>query len=238
MADLSLRALATCIGLPADYRVVRDFFGYASAPPWNLAPAAQQTSLPQSLSLLTQMKRLQQKHFALDLIRVGTSASGFLPAVDEQNLDCAVQLARDIYGAAGFGIGKVDRWWMVPLADNTGFDVIDDDCEAHDLIDEYSAPGGGIDVFFVLAWAGDTIGTTPSKGDGVGVESREDDFLGTGRTFAHELGHHFDLGHENDDPNNLMCQSSEPGVMMPGSTQLTSDQVDEIEDADDMQSPC
>jgi len=238
MATLSLRALATCIGLPADFSVVRDFFGYASAPPWSLAPADQQASLPQALSVRTQLQRVQQRHFSLDLIRVGTFASGFLPSVDEQNLDCAVQLTRDIFGAAGFGIGRVDRGWIVPLAANTGYDVIDDDCEASDLIDEYSAPGGGIDVFFVLAWAGSTAGTTPWKGDGVGVESREDDFLGTARTFAHELGHHFGLGHENDDPNNLMCQSSEPGVVMPGSTQLNADQVDEIDDADELRSPC
>ena len=237
MATLSLRALATCIGCPPDFSVLRDFFGYASAPPWSLAPADQQASLPQSLSVLTQMKRLQQKHFSLDLIRVGTDSNGFLPAVDEQNLDCCVQLARDIYGAVGIGIGKVDRWWMVPLADNTGFDVIDDDCEASDLIDEYSAPGGGIDVFFVLAWAGNTGGTTPSKSDGVGLESREDDFLGTARTFSHELGHYFGLGHENDDPTNLMCQSNQAGLM-PGSSQLNADQVEEVEDADDMQSPC
>ena len=234
----SLRALASCIGCPTNFSVLRDFFGYASAPPWGLAPASQQGSLPQSLSVLTQAKRLQKVHFPLDLIRVGTGASGLLPDVDEQNLDCAVQIARDIFGAIGIGIGRVDRWWMIPLADTTGFDVIDDEGEAADLIDEYSAPGAGIDAFMVLAWMGDIVGTTPDKGDGVAFVSREQDFLGTARTFSHELGHYFGLGHENDDPTNLMCQSSQPGVMFPGSTQLNADQVSEIEGADEMQSPC
>ena len=233
----SLRALAVCIGCPATFSIVGDFFGYASGPPWKLAPAGQQANLPQSLSLLKQMQRLRQKHFDLDLIRVGTDSNGLLAPVDEQNLDCCVQMAREIYGAVGVGIGRVDRWWMIPLSDHTGHDVIDDDCEAIDLIDEYDAPGGGIDVFLVLAWAGTTVGITPNKPDGVAVESREKDFLGTARSFSHELGHFFGLGHQNDKLNNLMCQSG-PANPMPGSTQLNSDQVSDIKDSDDMHSPC
>jgi hypothetical protein len=87
------------------------------------------------------MKRLKQKHFHLDLVRVGTDSNGLLSPTDEQNLDCAVQMAREIYRAIGVGIGRVNRWWLIALYDNTGFDVIDDDCEASDLIDEFDAPG-------------------------------------------------------------------------------------------------
>lgn len=231
----SLKALAACIGITGDFRVVRNFFGYASAPPWNLANS--QANLPQSLSLLTQMKRLQQKHFHLDCIRVGTDANNLLAPVDEQNLDCAVQWARDIYGAAGIGIGRYNRWFFIPLSDNTGYDVIDDDCEASDLVDEFNANGGGIDVFLVMAYAGDTVGLHPAKGDGVVVESRETDFLGTARTFSHELGHYFGLGHENDKPNNLMCQSK-PANDMPASIQLNSGQISDIKDHDDMHGAC
>lgn len=233
----SLRAAAFCIGCPANFALVRDFFGYASPPPWSLAPPAQQPSLPQSLSVAAQMRRLRQKHFHLDLVRVGTDAAGLLPAVDEENLDCAVQMAREIFGAVGVGIGRVNRSWIIPLSDNTGYDVIDDDCEAVDLVDEYSAPGGGIDVFLVQAWVGSVFGVTPAKPDGVVVESRENDFLGTARTFAHELGHFFDLGHKNDTPNNLMCQTGSANPM-PGSTQLNSDQIGTIKDADGMRSAC
>jgi hypothetical protein len=232
----SLRALASCIGCPANFRSVRNFFGYASGPPWNLAKPSQ-ANLPQSLSVLKQMKRLKQKHFHLDLIRVGTDANGLLPPADEQNLDSAVQMAREIYGAIGVGIGRVNRWWLIPLSDHTGFDVIDDDCEAVDMINEFDAPGGGIDVFLVQAWAGDTVGITPAKPDGVAVESRENDFLGTARSFSHELGHYFGLGHENDKPNNLMCQSK-PANPMPGSTNLNSGQASDIKDSDDMHPAC
>lgn len=233
----SLRSAAACIGVTGEFRVVRNFFGYASAPPWNLAPMGQQASLPQSLSVLTQMKRLQQRHFHLDCVRVGTGANNLLAAVDEQNLDCAVQMARDIFGAAGIGIGRYDRWWMIPLSDNTGFEVIDDDCEASDLVDEFNAPGGGVDVFFVQAYAGSTVGLYPAKGDGVVVESRETNFLGTARTFSHELGHYFGLDHENDKPNNLMCQTSQANPM-PGSTQLNGGQVSDIKDHDDTTGSC
>lgn len=233
----SLRAAAGCIGITGGFRVVRDFFGYASPPPWSQAPSGQQASLPQTLSLLTQVKRLKQKHFNLDCVRVGTDATNLLPAVDEENLDCAVQMARDIYGAVGIGIGRYLRWWMIPLSDNTGYEVIDDDSEASDLVDEYNAPGGGVDVFFVQAYAGSTVGIHPAKGDGVVVESRENDFLGTARTFSHELGHYFSLGHENDKPNNLMCQTKYANPM-PGSTQLTSGQVSDVRDEDDMRDAC
>ena len=230
-----LSRAAACIGLPPNFSVVRDFFGYASAPPWNLAPS--QANLPQSLSLLTQMNRLGRKHFHVNFIRVGTDANNLLPAVDEQNIDCAAQITRDIYGAAGIGIGRVMRWWLIPLSDNTGYDVIDDDDEAEELVDEYSVSNGGVDCFVVPVYVGSTNGVFPGKGDGIVVESRETNFLGTARTMAHEFGHYFGLDHENDSPNNIMCQTSVANPM-PASTELNSDQIGDILDHDDLTDPC
>jgi hypothetical protein len=183
------------------------------------------------------MKRLKHKHFHLSLVRVGTHSNGLLSPADEENLDCAVQMAREIYGAIGVGIGRVNRWWRIPLSDHTGFDVIDDDSEAEDLIGEWSVPGAGIDVFLVPTWLRDTLGLLPKGGDGVAVESRAEEFLGTARTFSHELGHYLGLGHENDKPNNLMCQTRDANPM-PGSAQLNSDQANDVRDSDAMDLAC
>ena len=77
------------------------------------------------------------RHFALNVIRVGTDAAGLLSPAQEQNLDCAIQVTRDIFSAAGIGIGRVERWWNIPLSDNTGFEVIDDNDEAEELVETF-----------------------------------------------------------------------------------------------------
>jgi len=213
-----LRHFAACIGLPQKFSVVRDFFGYASPPPWTLAPS--QNNLPQSLSLLAQMKRLKQKHFHLNVIRVGASSfDGLLNAVDEQNLDCAVQITRNIYAAVGIGIGRVERWWMIQ---NTSYETIDDDCEAEDLVDEYTVPNNGVDCFLVPLYVGLVAGITPD--DGVVVESRETDFLGTARTMAHELGHFFGLPHTAV-KNNLMSYDRDGGAVFLDAKQTSTIQA-------------
>jgi hypothetical protein len=155
-----------------------------------------------------------------------------LDPADEENLDCAVHIARDIFGAVGIGIGRYDRWWMIPLSKNTGYEVLDE-CEASDLVDEYTAKGGGIDVFLVQAFSYKVVGTHPWKGDGVVVASRDQDFVGTARTFCHELGHYFGLGHE-DAKDNLMCQSDDAKEGPFAAVRLRRGQVKEIKEHDEM----
>jgi hypothetical protein len=240
----SLRSLASCIGISGEFSVVGDFFGYASPPPWNLARASQQGSLPQSLSLLEQMKRLQQPYFNLDVVRVGTDADGALPEQDEQSIDCALQMTRDIYAAIGVGIGRVHRWYGIPLSSDTGYEAIEDDCEAADLVDDYNFTGGGIDTFLVQSWAGNGLGYTPKDRDGVVLTLRGDDFLGFSRTFAHELGHCTGglddecEGDENcDRPNNLMCRSGCHNVDSSW-TEIEPDQASDIKSGGKLNTAC
>ena len=108
-----------------------------------------QPGLPPVLSLATQIQRLGLKQFPINVIRVGTDANGLLSSAQEENLDCAIQVTRDIFSAAGIGIGRVERWWLIPLSDNTGFEVIDDNDEAEELVESFTVPHGGVDVFFV-----------------------------------------------------------------------------------------
>ena len=237
----SLRSLAACIGVTGEFSVVRDFFGHASPPPWR--PVSPDNIPPSSLSLLTQIRRLQQPYFNINVVRVGTNSDGILAAegvddidaaVDEQNVDCAVDMAREIYGAIGIGIGRVERWWRIPAAD-TDHEVIDSQAEAGDLVREFSVGNDGIDVFVVLEWVGDIAGRHPKRGDGVVVESLETDFLGTARIFSHELGHYFlGQGHKNNEPNNIMAQSRP----MPGSTELNPDQAEKIKKHDKILDAC
>jgi hypothetical protein len=216
----SIRALAACLGIGGTISVVRDFFGYASAPPWKNAQNTQ-THVPQSLSLLTQARLVRQPHINLHVVRVGTTDNGVFPqAAAEEEVDAAVQLARRVFAEVNVGIGRVHRNWVIPLSWGTGYDVIDDDCEADELIDAYDLPPDGIKIFFVTAWPCGipgwpsglpkfwtcTVGRTDGDGDGSVVYLQPGNCVGTGRSLAHEIGHVFGFDHENDDGNNLMCQ--------------------------------
>ena len=135
----------------------------------------------------------------------------FLEPEHEQQVDAAVQLARRVFAEIDVGIGKVTRRWVVARSEGTGFDVINDDCEADALIDAYDLPSDGIKVFFVTDWpcasaTSCTVGRTDGDKDGSVVLLMDGDYVGTGRALAHELGHVLGFGHENNDPANLMCQ--------------------------------
>ena len=222
--------------------MVRDFFGHASPPPWR--PVSPDNIPPSSLSLLTQIRRLQQPYFNINVVRVGTNSDGIFAAegvddidaaVHEKNVDAAVALAREIYGAIGVGIGRVERWWQIRAAD-THYEVINSDAEAGDLVQEFSVGNDGIDVFVVFAYL-DASGRCPPKGNGVVVDSEETDFPYTAQTFSHELGHFFlGPGHKKNEPNNLMTDDG--AATVPTSTLLNADQAEKIKKHDKILDAC
>ena len=239
----SLRSLAACIGVTGEFSVVRDFFGHGSPPPWR--PVSEDNIPPSSLSLLTQIRRLQQPYFNINVVRVGTNSDGIFAAegvddidaaVHEKNVDSAVALAREIYGAIGVGIGRVERYGI--RAADTHYEVINSHAEAAELVDEKAGIGSpdGIDVFVVFAYLDASGKCPPWQQTGVVVDSEEKDFPYTAHTFSHELGHFFlGRGHENE-LSNLM--TGDGAARVPTSTLLNANQIEKIKKHDKIHDAC
>jgi hypothetical protein len=199
---VSLRNAANCIGLSGEISIIQDFYGYI-------------TGAPKTLSLLTQIRLLQGKHIHLNLIR---TARQFQPPVLKQ-IDAALQFMRDTYATVNLGVGRIERFFV----NQGGYEIIVDNDVAIDLLNSWSAPGDGIDVFLVLLIVGPAIGESPvdgscdkdskTSGSIIGVID-SGDILGT--TLAHEIGHYLGLDHENDLPDNLMFPSAPNGGKLYG----------------------
>jgi hypothetical protein len=239
----SLRSLAACIGVTGEFSVVGDFFGHASPPPWR--PVSSDNIPPSSLSLLTQIRRLQQPYFNINVVRVGTNSDGIFAgegvddiddAVHEKNVDAAVALAREIYGAIGVGIGRVERCGI--RAAETHYEVIDTHAEAAELVDEEAIGNDGmIDVFLVKAYLDASGKCPPKQQTGVVVVSDETDFRYTAHTFSHELGHFFlGGGHKTNEPTNLM--TNDAAATVPTSTLLNANQTKKIKKHDKIHDAC
>ena len=126
-------------------------------------------------------------------------------------------------------------------ADADGLDTPTSEDDLEQLTHDWTVPNDGIDMFIphnmsVSGNGGTVLGYSPiggpcdkdakqMNGSTCGLWGSEQ----TARSFGHELGHYLDLDHENDDHDNLMCQSSFANSIR-DSVQLTADQGEEIDE--------
>lgn len=180
--------------MTGSFSVVRDFYGYRTGSyghkPINIdlttssvAAEAIASDDPGRLSLRRQCELLETRFVDLDIIRVGGDDFN---EVENIEIDVAVQVTRELYDGLDIGIGRV-KWSFITVAQAGSYMSLDSPCETEDLIDDWSAFGGGVDCFFVRSITYGSGGGTPTKGDGLAVSLLG--HWGSGIGLAHELGH-------------------------------------------------
>lgn len=234
----SVRSIAACIGISGSFSIVRNFYGYSTGVyghadlSIDINTASQNAiridpTAPGQLSLLNQVRLLNGPHIHLDTIRVGFED---FTITDQQEIDIAVQITRELYARIGLGIGRVLHWG-ISTEDANGYTVIDSDGEAFDLLDEWSAPGDGMDAFFVREYVGRGGATSDKDPEGTIIEIQGT--IASGIGLAHELGHYLGLGHESSQTN-LMLGTGFPRP----NYDLTADQATRMRSSDLVQDGC
>jgi hypothetical protein len=208
----SLREIATCVGLDGTFKVVRDFFGYDTGP-------------PEQLSLKRQFELMNEHYVNINVILVGVESFAH---AERAEIDSAIAFMRRALAAVNFGIGPV-RWFHIDTDEAAGREHIASDGEAKDLTREWTVDNYAIDVFFVLTYAGSTVGSAPRNGpedkdihrmSGV-VLAIEGSPTVTGNVLAREVCRYLGLK-DSDTDNNLMFPS------VPNGAHLTREQRDDL----------
>lgn len=201
----SLREHFRAIGLGSNGgSVLHGFFGLGEA--------------PATLSLKEQMARVRRVNVLhLNFIRVAFDT--VIPRMPlERKVDMAVHRARQIFDQAGIGVARASHF-MIEDAFAGAFPDIGGDGEASDLCDAYSVDNDGVDVFMVLSYAGDRVGSSESPGScdkdskggysGVVIEVSQENAEVTAKAVSHELVHFLGYPHHSTDEKNLMSGSRE-----------------------------
>lgn len=190
----SLKDIAQdCLGITPPFSVQRDFFGFIYGP---------QT---RQLSLKAQLELAQGPCINLSVILVGHEPgfAGVFTQAQADEVQVAIQGARDIYAQVGLGIRKL-YWQFIPVAAAGNYINITDKPEATDLTDDWSGDNDGIDVFYVQS-IGNAAGWSERPGPcekddkdeqtGAVIEIGYTDPF-AGNLLAHEVGHYLGLAHD------------------------------------------
>lgn len=244
MATLSVRDIADdCLGVTGDISVDSDVYGYIFRDTDGsvFGTLANNDTLPGSgeattRSLKRHLETISGKAIDLVVILVGheNDFSGAVSRDDVTKAQYALQVTRDLYAQAPLGIRRIN-WQRIPLADAGGYVNIANRAEAEDLTDDWSGPGGGVDVFFVQS-IGDAGGW--SNVEGPCDKDSKDDLTGavliitsgrrfTGVLLAHEVGHYVGLSHTNTITNMMGADTNGDGIgeINNNSTNITNSQA-------------
>jgi hypothetical protein len=217
----SLKAVMRCLDIDTgrNLSVLGDFFGYVRRRvPTDPAATA-------SVSVKTQIRRVQQRHLHLNVIRVGfDTLTGTTRDRRNERIDYAIYRTQNIYATVNLGVGRVLHW-VIDSADADGLDDLGGPDEADELVERATVDNDGVDCFVVRNISDNSfIGKASaipgscdkgSKSDGIvaGESGLGDETFA--KTFAHELGHHLGLSHNHgancpasvSAQDNLMAQS-------------------------------
>lgn len=187
--------LDQCLGVDSPGSVVRDLFDL-------------RRGVQLELSVKRQLGLVRGDAFGINAIVVCPDS---FTAADYDEIEFAIQGARDIYDGVGVGIDTVE-WYSVPASDNTSQCTLGDDeddlAEARELSNDYTVDNDHLDVFFVRSIVGSTAGWSAVDGPcskdsflglGFGMSGSVVELVGapaiTAVILAHELGHYFGLEH-------------------------------------------
>ena len=257
MATLSLRQIAqNCLGATGDISVNSHVYGYIfrDADGSVFGTLGGGDTFPGSggartRSLKRHLQTISGQSTDLVVILVGheNDFSGAVTRDQVAKAQYAIQVARDLYAEVSLGIRTIN-WQRIPLADAGGYVDIADRDEAQDLTDDWSGPGGGIDVFLVQS-IGDAGGW--SNVDGPCDKQSKFDLSGavielsggrrfTGVLLGHEVGHYLGLEHTNSITNMMGADTNGDGIgeITSNSTNLTSGQGSTMRSHCSVKGPC
>ncbi|HEX2296759.1 MAG TPA: hypothetical protein VHN37_15810 [Actinomycetota bacterium] len=243
MAALRLREIAEdCLGVSGEISVNTDVYGYRYRDTDGSLFGTLQgddtlpfSGQPTARSLKRHLETISGWATNLVVILVGHEPdfSGAVSRDDVTKIQYAIQVMRDLYEQVDFGIRRLN-WQRIPAADAGNYVNITDGDEAEDLTDDWSGPGGGIDVFFVqTVGRGEGWSNTWGPCDKDSKDGRTGAVVSlagrrrfTGILTAHEVGHYLGLGHTNSEANLMGDDSDGNGI---GSIDNNSTALSELE---------